>query len=97
MKKRKYNGVKIEAESLGHRGRSEKPRWGDPALFSLLRPLDAKRLMEPVANGVGKGKELSVAIEFDGLARRVYHHTAFVALLQMRIQLSLQVLIEVPV
>lgn len=66
-------------------------------LFGAGFPLRAKSVMEPLADPVGKRKELAVTIKFDGLLRRVVDHLAVMAALEMDFQHLLEFVVHVAI
>ena len=53
--------------------------------------------MQTIPNGVGKRKEFTVAIEFDGLSRRIKNDLAVIATLKVKLQSPFQIVVQIPV
>ena len=53
--------------------------------------------MKPLADPLGKRKELAVTIKFDGLLRRIIDHLAMMAALEMDFQHVLEFVIHVAI
>ena len=66
-------------------------------LFVLGFTLSDDGLMEFVANGIGKGINVVVAIDFDGFAGGIANDEAVVAPLKVLLQLRLKLDVDAPV
>jgi hypothetical protein len=54
-------------------------------------------LVEPVSEVIGKLVQLIIAVNFDGFLGGIHYHVAFVAPMEMLIQLDSKVLADLPI
>ena len=70
---------------------------GDLCVTLSLPPAAPDRFVQPGAHVVRQREELAVAVEFNGLARGVEDHAAVLALVDVRLERTFQILVEVPI